>query len=94
MRHINVSIDISNHAEQRCATRILQGSGQVGLNAAAYNDLIRLQRMFSARFIQVGNRCWCDTRSRCLGNSGENVLKTLEYGGLIPRVRAELGITE
>lgn len=24
----------------------------------------------------------------------ENVLKTLEYGGLIPRVRAELGITE
>ena len=24
----------------------------------------------------------------------ESVLKTLEYGGLIPRVRAELGITE
>ncbi len=24
----------------------------------------------------------------------ENVLKTLEYGGLIPRVRAELGIKE
>ena len=24
----------------------------------------------------------------------DNVLKTLEYGGLIPRVRAELGITE
>ena len=24
----------------------------------------------------------------------ENVLKTLEYGGLIPRVRAELGIKD
>ena len=24
----------------------------------------------------------------------ENVVKTLTYGGLIPRVRAELGITE
>ena len=24
----------------------------------------------------------------------ESVLKTLEYGGLIPRVRAELGITD
>ena len=24
----------------------------------------------------------------------ENVIKTLSYGGLIPRVRAELGITE